>query len=492
MYSVMHNRMIPVVFQDGREEACSIREIFARAHEIRDVKAYSDQARCAVLRLLMAFLMDSHVLETRYDRAGLLDAGRFDIGVLDTYAADCEREGPRFELFDPARPFMQCAYDPATDAKAEKPVAILIPEYASGNNHIFFMHFSEDEHALAPAEALQAMLVTYLFCTAGAQGFPSGVNNTPPVYALIEGENLFQTLVINSLSASECEVQNIPYGRGKVPWRTDETVVPKKLFQNVSLLRALTWRPRRIALKLNPETGMVDRVFLQQGHNFIGNDLWRDPHVPRVKRKDGSYANLKPELGRALWRDAGTLVGGGGESRPPAVAAYVDLVEARGHEKFDLSMTGLATSNASILGATCERLAMPVGLMKDPACARRFVRDLAFLEDAQRVLTKAVAAQMTPDVARQAQELFLERAHDFLFGDYLAEIRGIGAGEDAEDRLFELLKRLDGEVLAGLRAALARVVNIVGSDAAALVRHVSVERIVVGWYYNRKKEREEE
>lgn len=490
MYSVIRDRLIPIVFLDGREEMCSIREIFVRAHEMRNVRAYSDQARLAVLRLLMAFLMDCYNLEIMDDRRNLLEEGRFDVSALDAYAAACERDGARFELFDPARPFMQCAYDPETDAKAEKPVAALIPEYACGNNHIFFMHLSEDEHALTPTEALQGMLVTYLFCTAGAQGFPSGVNNTPPIYALLEGENLFQTLVMNSLSEDECG--NIPYGRGEVPWRTDETVVPKKLFQNVSLLQAYTWRPRRITLMLNHKTGMVDRVFFQQGHNFIGNDLWRDPNVPRFQKKDESYANLKPEIGRALWRDAGTLVGRGGESRPPAIAAYMDLAEARGHEKFDISLTGLVTSNASILGATCEHLTMPVGLMASAACALRFVRDLAFLEDAQRVLKKAVSEKTTPDVAQQAQEFFLKRMHDFLFGGYLAEITEIDMGGDAEDRQFALLKKLGEEVLSSLKAALGEVVRRDGSDAAALIRHAGIERVVIGWYYNRKKEREGE
>jgi hypothetical protein len=233
-------------------------------------------------------------------------------------------------------------------------------------------------------------------------------------------------------------------------------------------------------------------VYFQQGHNFIGNDLWRDPHVPRFQKKDESYANLKPELGRALWRDAGTLVGRDRESRPPAVAAYMDLVSARRHEKFVISLTGLVTSNASILGATCERLSMPVGLMGSAACAIRFVRDLAFLEDAQRVLKKAVSTKTMPDVARQAQEFFLKQAHDFLFGDYLSEMTEIGTGEKLEDRLFALLKKLDENVLSNLQAALEGVVRRDGSDTAALVRQTEIERIVIGWYYNRKKEREEE
>jgi len=472
----------------GREAMCGIREIFLRAHEIRDVKAYSDQARCALLRLLMAFLMDFQGLERRNDRADLLDAGRFDGRLLDEYITACERNGPAFGLFDPVRPFMQCAYEEKPDERAEKPVAALIPEFASGNNHIFFQHGGEEGRALTPSQALQGMLVTYLFCTAGAQGFPSGVNNTPPVYALIEGGNLFETLVLNSLSRRECEVQKIPYGLGEVPWRSGEAVVPKKLFQNVSLLQALTWRPRRLALALNPATGLVDRVFLQQGHNFTGNELWRDPHVPRFKKKDESYANLKPELGRALWRDAGTLVCDDSNTMPAAVAAASDILGRRWLGQVELSLTGIVTNQASILGATCERLSIPLKLLKDPACARRFSLDLAFCEGAQRVLSRAISAGSTQDAARQAQEIFLGRVHDFLFGAYLAEIE---SEENAQERLLELLKSLDEVVLAGLRAALDQVVELSGSDTAALIRQAAIERIAIGWYFNRKKEREE-
>lgn len=491
MYSVMWDGLIPVVFPEGGRRMCSVAEIFSRAHEMRDIAAYSDQTRLALLRLIMVVFMDAYAPGTRYDRADLLDAGRFDPRVLETYAALCEKDGPRFELFDPVRPFLQCAYDPKLDARAEKPVSVLIPEFASGNNSIFFIHLMEDEHALTPSMALQGMLVTYLFSTAGAQAFPSGINNTPPAYALLEGENLFETIVKNSLSVEECEAQGISYGRGEVPWRTDETVTPKKLFHNVSLLQAFTWRPRRLTLKQNPETELVERVCFQQGHNFLGNGLWRDPHVPRFQKKDGSFANLKPELGRALWRDAGTLVSRDAECRPPVITEYMEIADRSERERLNVSLTGLITSQASILGAVREQLSMPAGLLRNEGCAVRFVRDLAFLEDAQRVLTRAVAARMPKDIARQAQETFLKGAHDFLFGAYLSEMTEIEREGAVSERLAALRARVDEAVAGNLRAALDAVVRRGGTDAEGLIRQAQIERIVLGWFYKQRKGREE-
>ena len=37
------------------------------------------------------------------------------------------------------------------------------------------------------------MLAAQIFCTAGAQGYPSNVNGAPPWFTLIRGKNLFQT-----------------------------------------------------------------------------------------------------------------------------------------------------------------------------------------------------------------------------------------------------------------------------------------------------------
>jgi CRISPR system Cascade subunit CasA len=491
MYSAMHDRLIPITLLDGGEAMCGICEIFKRAHDIQDVKVYSNLARCALLRLLMAFLMDSHGLDSRNDRADLLETGRFDGPLFDQYVMQCERNGPAFELFDPFRPFMQCTYQKELDERAEKPVAALIPEYSSGNNHIFFQHAWEYEHAITPSQALQGMLVTYLYCTAGAQGFPSGVNNTPPIYTFIEGKNLFQTLVINSLSRQECENQNIPYGLGEVPWRNGETVIPKKIFQNISLLQALTWRPRRITLKFNQKTSLVDKVLLQAGHNFMGNELWRDLNVPRFKKKDGSYSNLKPELGHALWQATGTLVSLDRNTVPVAVADSLDILSRSWQGRIGLSLTGIITNQALILGTTCERLSIPIKLLNDATYARRFSADLAFFEDTQRILVRAISTNYPLDIARQAQEILIQYVYKFLFGAYLQEIEDIELNGDLDERLFSLLKHLDEVVLAGLLAALDQVVELTGSDAKSLIRHASIKRIIVGWYYNRRKEREE-
>lgn len=202
-YSVMIEPVIPVVFSDGRLSEIGIREVFLQAHKIADLQCQSPLEEYAVFRLLVAIAMDMFRPKRWLDRQELLEAGRFDQETVDAYIADCEKDGPRFDLFDPVHPFMQTAYDPEIDEKAIKPVATLSVSLPSGNNHVFLDHRMESVPVMTPAEAFRAMITLYLFCTPGAQEYPSGVNNTPPVYNRILGESLFSTIILNMVSSKE-------------------------------------------------------------------------------------------------------------------------------------------------------------------------------------------------------------------------------------------------------------------------------------------------
>lgn len=216
-YSVLKQPVIPVLWPNGDTSAVGIREAFLWAHEIKDIQAETPLERYALLRLMIAFAMDMLHPQNSYERRALLEQGRFSETVFDDYIALCEINGPRFDLFDEEHPFLQSKYDESLDAKAEKPVAAIIHSLPSGNNHIFIDHRNANTHEVSIAKAFQALCASYLFCVSGTAG-PSSVNNTPPLYAVIVGGNLFETIVSNMLSVAEAAP--LMYGNGNVPWRS--------------------------------------------------------------------------------------------------------------------------------------------------------------------------------------------------------------------------------------------------------------------------------
>ena len=485
VYSVLTEPVIPVLWLDGTSSSVGMREAFLRAHEIRDLQGETPLERYALLRLLIAFAMDMLHPRTSLDRRDLLDAGQFDPSAFDRYIALCEQDGPRFDLFDPEHPFMQSRYDAKMDEKAKKPVAAIVHSLPSGNNHVFIDHRTADIHALPFSRALHAALASYLFCVSGTAG-PSSVNNTPPVYAMMLGNRLFETIIINMLS--EKEAGFLPYGLGLVPWRKGRMVAPKEKVADVSLLEGLTWMPRRITL-FPEENGTVCQVCCQAGLDFKGNDLWNDPHVPKFKKKDETYGTVKPELGRSLWRDAGALTydrEGKTVRQPQAFRCLTNLFERDElPSQIPVRAVGLLTNQAAYTGWMEETISLPASLLTQQEQADRFRTDISYLEAVQTQLVANVQRYVDKprsgsvgkehEIAAQCQLHFLHAAHDLLFGPVLDEIIQAVPEKEHAEHFCDAVKGLLWETIQ-------QVLRASGTDAKAIMQQMEAEKwIWISW-----------
>lgn len=484
-YSVLTEPVIPVLWLDGTSSSIGIRETFLRAHEIRDIQGETPLERYALLRLLIAFAMDMLHPRNSYERRDLLDAGQFDQDVFDQYTALCEKDGPRFDLFDSEHPFMQSRYDEKLDEKAKKPAAAIVHSLPSGNNHVFIDHRTAGIHALSFSRAFHAALASYLFCVSGTAG-PSSVNNTPPVYAIMLGYNLFETIIVNMLS--EKEAGSLPYGSGLVPWRNEGTVIPKEKVAAITLLEGLTWMPRRITL-FPDESGTVRCVYCQAGLDFKGNHLWNDPHVPKFKKKDETYGTVKPELGRSMWRDAGALMYDH-ESKtirqPQALRCLTNIFE-QDELPYQISVraVGLITNQAAYTGWMEEVISLPSSLLSQQEQAERFRKDISYLEavqtqisvNAQRYVDKPRngSAGKEHEIASQCQQHFLHAAHDLLFGSAMDEIVGNVPEKEHTEHFCDAVKGL-------IQETIHQVLHASGTDAKAMMQQMEAEKwIWISW-----------
>lgn len=354
-FSVLDQAWIPVVALNGREEMLGVREVFARSHELREIFSASPLEEYSLYRFLGLFLMDMLRPESEIEIEDLLSAGSFDMDAVEKYIAVCKAEGVSFDLFDKERPFLQSKYDPAVDGDA-RPVSVLDCTRASGNNHTHFDHETSDQ-TLAPGKAVRLLLATYLFCTAAAQGYPSGVNASPPYFGVIQGKTLFETLVSTLMPLDSI---GITFDTPPVLWRRTAPIIPKQEVGKTSWLHGMLFPTRRIHLVPN-EQGNVTAVHLCQGENFVNKQSWRDPYVTYRNGKDGFFP-MRPSADRAIWRNLSDIVNIRGGQASQLLTLYRNI---QMHDAVNLTLYGVETSQASYLGVYRHSLSFPLALTED-------------------------------------------------------------------------------------------------------------------------------
>lgn len=472
-YNILTEPFIPL--SDGRY--VSLIFCLEHAHELQRISCSTPLETYAVCRFLCAFAMDAFQLPHYDARMALLERGRFDMEIIRAYIRQCENEGVSFDLFDPDRPFLQAACDPAYDQET-KPAALIDLQVPSGNNHIFFEHHWSDTHSLTPAKAMRCLLTSYLFCTAAAQGYPSSVNNTPCLYVLIHGDNLFETLVLSMISIKEAG--NLPYGLPA--WRNKRPVTPKETYASVTLLEGMTWQPRRIRL-LADDSGHVCRLYYMQGKDFKGNPLWRDPHVPYRLNKDGTYSSIKPASGRSLWRDLGAMA----VSRENRFGRQPQIVARYPSERglCRMSIVGLITSNATLVDTLYEEMLIPSEILNDEEKGDMLHVDLNYVEAVSRLIHQATGSHVPASLAEDLQNQFLAFMRAYLFGEYFDQL--LACASDAE--YLSLMEKVNGAVYAALQEVFHTLSLRLGYDARNIILQSNIQKHILSGYKKLRKER---
>ncbi len=298
---------IGVITRDGEQIELGLREVLLRAHELAAVRDPLPTVECGIVRLLVALVLDIFPLESSRDLSDLLGEERFDAGEVNRYF---EEHVDRFDLFHPQWPFLQTVMT----GDSEKPLAGLLCAIPSGTNALHFHHAHEDELAVAPETAARLLTTIPPFMTAGGAGLPPSINGAPPLYVLLQGDNLKQTILLNCC-ADESWLPVALRGKEDQPlWRSKDAVAAGEK-REAGLLESLTWAPRRIQLVAGPGghcslSGQAAPLLVRAMKFAPGwssrLENWTDPHVA-YKISDSKRLVLRPQEERPLWRDAGPL-----------------------------------------------------------------------------------------------------------------------------------------------------------------------------------------
>jgi CRISPR system Cascade subunit CasA len=321
-FDLARERWVPVVDQAGSREV-SLLDALARAHEFDGLALDEPLQAVALLRqVLLPVLFDAAGLPSSEDEW----AERWNRGAVDADAvgAYLRQRADRFDLFHPVQPFAQVA-GLRTEKNETKPISLLLPAAATGNNVPLFSARTEAEPPdLSPAEAARALLAVQCWDTAAiksgavgdgkVRGGKTTGNPVAPVGQLgvvvPMGATLFETLMLNTpIVPQRLRPDDRPQWMGP-PATPEWETRPAK-----GLLDLLTWQARRV--RLVPETGedgrvVVRRVVLAAGDRLTPRPEY-EPHTAWVvvkKPKAGQSPNrpLLHRPDREPWRGMAALL----------------------------------------------------------------------------------------------------------------------------------------------------------------------------------------
>lgn len=307
---------------------------------------------------------------------------------------------------------------------------------------------------------------------------------------------MFETIVLNMIS--EKEYTAIDYGYGAVPWRDGTPVIPKEEIVTVSLLEAFTWQPRRIHLICGND-GMISLIHFQPGKDFKGNGAWRDPFVAYRKTQKGEFVSVKPQSGRALWRDIGAIVSDRNNLHciPPLVISQVGKI-IHTENLLHIHQVGVATNQASFIEWMEDELSVPAFLFDEEydILAMLLRGDVMAVETVQNGIARAVQEHLSSDtkhtgsLAEEARMHFLSHMHDVIFGSCIPDLFAM-QNDMTQEAQKSHISKFDDQLKKTLLLTFREIVENSGSTAKELALQSKAKGYAMAVMNKTIKEREE-
>jgi CRISPR system Cascade subunit CasA len=321
-FDLVHQAWIPVT-AGGVAMEVSLLEALTRADELDGLGLDDPLQAVAVFRqVLLPVVLDAvGAPRSEAEWAGRWQDGRLDPVRIGEYLAE---HAHRFDLFHATAPFAQVA-GLHTAKNETKPVSVLLPAVAAGNNVPLFSATTDGAPpTLTPAAASRALLSAHCWDTAaiksGAVGDPQVKNGkttgNPPGplgglgVTVPLGANLAQTLLLNlPIVRQGLREQDRPQ------WRADPAAPTWSHRAAVGLLDLLTFQARRI--RLVPQTDADRQTRVRQVVLAAGDRLDHHPDIEphtmwrqEKKPQPGAPARtpVRHQPGRAAWRGLSSLL----------------------------------------------------------------------------------------------------------------------------------------------------------------------------------------
>ncbi|MFI8347656.1 type I-E CRISPR-associated protein Cse1/CasA [Streptomyces sp. NPDC085596] len=330
---------VPVLTREGLTRRVGLRDLFLQAREFSQLAVASPPAAAALLRVLCAIAARLVGLDRTddptdddwwYRRYDLLDSGSgFSEDRVHAYF---DRHAAGLRLYDEDRPFLQDSRL-ARECTSTSGVNKLVLGRPSGNNQVFFGHFTDDTAVPLPSEEAVLHLLAQMYYGASGQCTPRTVEgqrfgNTMagPLRRVLSchplGRNLYETLLLG-IPAPDNWPDQATEEFDACPWeeehRPPDALKPPK--PAAGPMQMLTARHQHAVL-LKPSddgTSAVDATITWALRGL--RPPCRDPYLIWDESKEGTLYARRADAKRALWRDLDALIlqDRGGQSRRPLI-----------------------------------------------------------------------------------------------------------------------------------------------------------------------------
>jgi CRISPR system Cascade subunit CasA len=360
--NLVDDAWIPAQYINGRPSRISLRTALLEAQEIRGLALEAPTLLPAVLRqtLLPLLLGALGAPRSTHEWAQRHAPGELSKDQRTKVEDHLDAHREHFELFDTERPFAQVGGLEAQSGET-KPVSLLIPSVATGNNVPMFTPFTEAyPFTLSGEDAALWLLHAHCWDTAaiktGAKDDPAAKkgkttgNPTGPLgqFGVIvpEGRTLYETLMLNTpIIPDGLSADDLPQ------WQRGEASGPTWESRPAGgLLDALTWQSRRIRLipQESEDGERVRRVVVCAGDRLSlvrAEFEWHTAWTHTSKPKKGQLA-LRPRRHRPnehVWQGLGTLLAVNRDSeedgpRASELLRQIGELEADGYVPDDLPL----------------------------------------------------------------------------------------------------------------------------------------------------------
>lgn len=390
---------IPALRPDGRRELFSLQDVFAQAHELRDL-AVKPHERIALMRLLLCITqaaLDGPADEDAWEQCQPLIQPRVR-DYLDKWRGS-------FELFGDGSRFLQLPnLKPGHESDEGNAATKLDLALATGNNSTLFDNYAGAERLLRSARSALNLVTFQCFAPGGRIGVATwngketaggGSSKHAPctpssmVHTLLLGESLLQTLHLNLLSR-----ETVTDFFGLTRWGQPVWELPvkeaggKTAVDNATLAYLGRLVPLSRAIRLDDDGATI---ILANGLDYPIYDTFREPTATIVKRKDkDELAVLPASTSRSLWRQL-AAVAVRRRSAADATGGPLALLHASGSGTTTLWVGALVTDKAKIEDVVESTYSLPPGMFSEFGRAA-YERGVAHAEEREGILIQAVKA----------------------------------------------------------------------------------------------------
>lgn len=387
---------IPVIGGAGRQRRVSLHDLFASAHEIRDLSVKPHE-KIALLRLFICITQSA--LDGPED-SDAWEVCRDDIQpAVKRYLMKWQGS---FELFGDGPRFLQLPGLTLAKEKSEgNPATKLDLTLASGNNASLFDNAAGDPRP-ADAGRLALTLVAFqCFSPGGRIGVAKwngvdtsgeGSSNHAPctpssmLHTFLQGRTLLETIHLNLLTKEAVSDLGPKYW-GHPAWELPVTSArDKEAIANAtgSYLGRLVPLSRAVRL----DAGGREMV-LANGLDYPLAPVFREPAATLVMRDDGP-AILGVSLGRSIWRQLSAIVVKR-RSSTDLISGPLTLHNLDGSRSCTLWIGALATDKAKIEDVVEAAYDVPAGMFQDTG-RKLFEEGVALAGLWQEAVSKSVKA----------------------------------------------------------------------------------------------------